>query len=252
MARTRTAGHDHQRTVALDGCLNFRDLGGYPTGDGRTVRWGQVYRSDALHLLTARDVDRLRDELGIADVIDLRSSAELQADGRGRLGDEPIRFHHVPLFDREAVGRVEASSAINLADRYFLLAEFAMRPIAQVIATIAETNGPAVYHCAAGKDRTGVVSAIILGLLGVADEIVVADYAMTQENLDQIIERLLATEGYQSMLAALPPDTLHAEPATMLSLLAKVGARYGSMRGYALAAGVAEATIERLRARLLG
>lgn len=243
--------HDRQRTVTLDGCLNFRDLGGYPTRDGKTVSWGQVYRSDALHLLSARDVARLRDELRLGDVIDLRSTEELQSDGRGLLAQEPIRFHHLPLFDGAALARDERKAAINLADRYFLLAEFAMHPIARVIATLAETTVPAVYHCAAGKDRTGVVSAVVLGLLGVENEIIVADYAMTQENLDEIIERLLATEGYQSMLAALPPDTLHAEPETMLSLLEKVRARYGSMRGYAVAAGVTEATIERLRDRLL-
>ena len=104
---------------------------------------------------------------------------------------------------------------MTLTDRYFLLAEFAKRPIAAVIGTLAATDAPAVYHCAAGKDRTGVVSAILLGLLGVPDEVIVADYAATQENLDAIIERLMSTEGYHDMLSALPPDTLHAEPQTM-------------------------------------
>jgi protein-tyrosine phosphatase len=126
-----------------------------------------------------------------------------------------------------------------------------MRPIARVITTLAETDTPAVYHCAAGKDRTGVVSAVLLSLLGVDDQVIIADYAMTQENLDQIIERLLATEGYQQMLAALPPDTLHAEPETMRALLAQIQGRYGSVHGYARAAGVADTTIERLRDRLV-
>jgi protein-tyrosine phosphatase len=239
------------RTIELDGCLNFRDLGGYPTHDGRTIRWGQVFRSDALHLLTASDVARLRDELCIGDVIDLRSTAELRAEGCGPLADEAIRFHHVPLFDGEMRDRREQAAAIDLADRYFLLAEFAKEPIARVITTLAETTAPVVYHCAAGKDRTGVVSAVILGLLGVDEKVIVADYALTQDNLDQIIERLLSTTGYQTMLRALPPDTLHARPQTMISLLDKLRAKYGSMQGYAEAAGVPAAAIERLRRRLV-
>src|SRR3989454_266391 len=156
-----------QRVIDLEGCLNFRDLGGYPTADGRTVRWQQVYRSDALHHLTPADVARVRDDLGVAAVVDLGSTA------------------------------------------------------------------------------------VLLGLLGVRDEMIVADYAATQENLEAIIERLMAAKGYQTMLSALPPDTLHAEAETMVAFLARIRERYGSMRGYARAAGVADAVVERLAERLL-
>jgi len=238
------------RTIELTGCLNFRDLGGYPTADGRAVRWRQVFRSDALHHLTPQDVARLRDELCLGDVIDLRSSAELRSEGRGPLAIEAMRFHHHPLYDGDAP-KAAPSPELTLTDRYFLLAEFAKRPIAQVIATLAATDAPAVYHCAAGKDRTGVVSAILLGVLGVPDEIIVADYAATQENLDAIIDRLMSTEGYHSMLSALPPDTLHAEPETMLGFLERMRERYGSMDAYAQSAGVGQAPLDRLRARLL-
>jgi len=240
-----------QRVVDLEGCLNFRDLGGYPAEDGRTVRWRLVYRSDALHRLTAADVARVRGELRVGTVIDLRSTAELRGDGRGPLAGEPISFHHVPLFDGEAARAESWDAADTLADRYVLLAEFARKPIARVLTALAEAADPAVYHCAAGKDRTGIVTAVLLGVLGVRDEIIVADYAASQENLDAIITRLLATESYQSMLAALPPDTLHAEAATMSTFLGRMRARHGSMHGYARAAGVTDAAIGRLAARLL-
>jgi protein-tyrosine phosphatase len=241
-----------QRLIALTGCLNFRDLGGYPTADGRTVRWRRLYRSDALHHLTDADVRRLRDELQVGDVIDLRSTSEIAADGRGPLAREPVHFHHLPLFDGAVrAGAEESSAEYTLADRYFLLAEFAREPIARIVTLIAEAEGPAVYHCAAGKDRTGVVSAILLGLLGVRDEVIIADYAASQENLDAIIARLLASEGYQTMLAALPPDTMHAEPETMVVLLARLRERHGSMREYARAAGVTDATLRRLETQLL-
>jgi protein-tyrosine phosphatase len=238
------------RTIDLAGCLNFRDLGGYPTADGRHVQWRQVFRSDALHHLTRQDVAQLRDGLRISDVIDLRSTAELASEGRGPLAQVAMRFHHHPLYDGDAP-KAAPSPDLTLSDRYVLLAEFAKPPIGRVIAALAATDAPAVYHCAAGKDRTGVVSAILLGLLGVPDEIVVADYAATQENLDAIVERLLSTKGYRDMLSALPPDTMHAEPQTMITFLERMRGRYGSMDEYARAAGVADEAIERLRERLV-
>jgi len=240
-----------KRRVDLEGCLNFRDLGGYPTEDGRCLRWGLVYRSDALHHLTAADVGRLQGELGIVEVIDLRSSAELRSDGRGALAAATIDFHHVPLFDGQMT-RPEGWAAVEtLADRYVLLAEFAKEPIARVLDVLGAEERPVVYHCAAGKDRTGVISAVLLGVLGVPDEVIVADYVATQEQLDAIIERLMAARGYRTMLAALPPDTMHAEGETMVRFLARVRERYGSMRGYAGSAGLDDATIGRLCGRLL-
>ena len=240
------------RTIALEGCLNFRDLGGYPTAAGRRVRWRQVFRSDALHLLTPADIAVIRDDLLVRDVIDLRSGAEVRSEGRGPLGEEDVRFHHVPLFDAEVRSEDrERAAQISLADRYVFLAELARERIGRVVGTIAAAEAGAVFHCAAGKDRTGVISAILLGLLGVPDELVVADYVATQENLDAIVERLNSLEGYRTMLAALPPDTMHADPETMAEFLGRVRERYGTMEDYARAAGVTETVLERLRDRLL-
>jgi len=239
------------RRIDLDGCFNFRDLGGYPTESGKRIRWRTMFRSDALHHLSAADADRVVDELAIGHIVDLRSTAELEAEGRGVLTRRTPSFHHLPLFDGDtSEGRAQAEE-ITLADRYFLMAEYARDPIARVIDTLAGSDTPAVYHCAAGKDRTGVISAILLGLLGVSDDLVVMDYAASQDQLDSIIERLMETEGYQEMFEQLPPDTLHAQPETMISLLARVRDQYGDMTGYVRDIGVAEQAIDRLRARLL-
>jgi protein tyrosine/serine phosphatase len=245
-----------ERLIDLEGCLNFRDLGGYPTADGRRLAWRRVYRSDGLHHLTEADARRLRDELRISDLIDLRSSAELELDGRGVLESEPMAFHHVPLFDGERPTSFDpkmqaAIDQMSLADRYWGLAEMAKQAIARVVQILAASPGGAVYHCAAGKDRTGVISAIVLSAIGVADELIVADYALSQQNLDAIIERLNASAGYKEMFEALPPDTLHAEPETMVSLLAKFSDGYGGVTGYLESAGVGPDTIERLRDNLL-
>ncbi len=240
-----------RRRIDLEGCYNFRDLGGYPTQDGARVRWRLLFRSDALHHVTPADVSRIVGEFAIGEIVDLRSTGELRSEGRGLLAEEAARFHHLPLFDSEVSEDTRQAAEYTLADRYFLMAEYAREPIARVIGTLADSTAPAVYHCAAGKDRTGVISAVLLSLLGVCDEIIVADYAASQENLDDIIDRLLASEGYQEMLEALPPETLHAEPETMVSLLERIRARYGSMHGYARDIGVSDASIERLRGRLL-
>jgi protein-tyrosine phosphatase len=243
---------DGQRFIRFAGCANFRDLGGYPTRSGRRLRSGQVFRSDALHLLTADDVTQFRDQLRIGQVIDLRSTAELRIDGRGLLGAEPIHFRHLPLFDGAATASRALPADMDLADRYFSIVNHGMQPIGRVVTAIAESTDPTVYHCAAGKDRTGVISALLLGLLDVDDETIISDYALTQERLQQITERLAADQGYwTAAIRTLPPDTLHARPQTMIAFLEQLQAKYGSTRAYARAAGVSDRTLEQLRERLL-
>jgi hypothetical protein len=94
-----------ERRVIVDGCHNFRDLGGYPTTDGGALRWRQLFRADGLHSLSSTGIATVRDELKLGDIVDLRSSYELEIDGRGPLADEPIRFHHLPLFDSGNTGQ---------------------------------------------------------------------------------------------------------------------------------------------------
>ncbi len=107
-------------------------------------------------------------------------------------------------------------------------------------------DSSAVYHCAAGKDRTGVISCVLLSLLGVDEELIVADYALSQESMDDIIGRLNESEGYEKMWDELPPETLHALPETMRDLLTLVAERWGSMQGYASEAGLADDVLARL------
>jgi len=240
-----------ERRIDLPGCDNFRDLGGYPARGGMRLRWRRVFRSDALHDLTPEAADRVVDELGVGAIVDLRSTGEVGAHGRGQLRDRSPTYHHLPLFDGPLAVDPASAQPLTLADRYFLIVEQAKAPIARVLTALAESSTPVVYHCTAGKDRTGLISAIVLGLLGVPDEIIVADYAATQENLDAIIDRLTKSAGYRVALDQLPADTLHAKPATMLSLLDRLCDRYGSFRGYASDIGLSDAVLGRLEAGLL-
>jgi protein-tyrosine phosphatase len=240
-----------ERRIDLPGCVNFRDLGGYPTRGGMRLRWRRLFRSDALHGLTPEGVDRFVDELGIGAIVDLRSTGEVGAEGRGELRDRAPVYHHLPLFDGPLTADPESANRLTLAGRYFLMAERAKASVARIVTALAECSTPAVYHCAAGKDRTGLISAIVLGLLDVPDEFIVADYAATQENLDAIIDRLTQSVGYREALENLPPETLHAKPETMFSLLDQLRDRYGSFRGYANDIGLSDAVIDRLKGGLL-
>jgi protein-tyrosine phosphatase len=240
-----------ERRIDLPGCANFRDLGGYPARDGMRLRWRRLFRSDALYGLTAEGVDRVVGELGIGAVVDLRSTGEVGADGRGTLRDRISVYHHLPLFEGPLTTDPELVNRLTLAERYFLIAERAKLPIARVVTALAECSTPAVYHCSAGKDRTGLISAIVLGLLGVPDEFIVADYAASQDNLAAIIDRLAQSVSYRDVIDNLPADTLHAKPATMFSLLDQLRDRYGSFRGYANDIGLSDAVIHRLEGGLL-
>jgi protein tyrosine/serine phosphatase len=242
-----------ERRIELDGCVNFRDLGGYPTAEGRALRWRVLFRSDALHALSPSDVAHLRDEIGMSDVVDLRSSFELDAEGRGPLESEPIDFHHTPLFDGD-VRRAETAAAdrlTTLAERYIGMLELASGPIARVVEILSSASGAAVFHCAAGKDRTGVISAVLLGAVGVPDELIVADYALSAERIDAIIERVMGMQGYQDTLETLPPDTLHAKPETMETVLEHVASRHGDMAQYLRQSGLPDEALDRLRERFL-
>lgn len=241
-----------KRSIELDGCVNFRDLGGYPTADGGSLRWRTLFRSDALHALSPEDVRRIRDELAMSDIVDLRSTFELTSEGRGPLGEEPIAFHHTPLFDGDPSAREHGMAAqMSLGDRYLGMMEMAHAKIANVVRILANAKAGALYHCAAGKDRTGVISAVLMGALGVSDELIVADYALSGERIDEIIARVMSMKGYQDTLHDMPEDTLHAHPESMETVVTGVAQRWGSMAGYLREGGLEAADLERLRAKCL-
>lgn len=197
----------------------------------------------------------LRDELALSDIVDLRSSGELAVEGRGPLARESIRFHHTPLFDGDmkAVGPESAMAVhtMTLGERYVGLLEMARDPIARAVRVLASARGGAVYHCAAGKDRTGIISAVLLGALGVPDDLIVADYALSGERIDAIIDRVMSMKGYEEALRSMPEDTLHAKPESMQAVVAHVDSRHGSMSDYLRSAGVEDRVLDQLRSKCL-
>ncbi|MFG2972929.1 tyrosine-protein phosphatase [Streptomyces sp. NPDC048331] len=238
------------RHVEFERLHNFRDLGGYRSADGRTVRWGTVYRADSLGKLTGDDWERFL-ELGIGTVIDLRYPWE--ADAKGRV-PEAERFHYVNLsIEHRPYDQAEIDPDIDpwryLADRFAEVTEDGADEIRQVVEELAQASGPAVFHCTSGKDRTGLIGAFLLTLLGVERADVLTDFALTE----------LATERLAADWRAAHPDRVMKwpsygrAPAVIMELvLADLETRYGSVRGYLTdRVGLRERTVEQLRDRLL-
>lgn len=246
---------DHpDRHLPFEGAFNFRDLGGYPTVDGRTVRWKRLYRADAVHRLPDTELDVLA-ERGVRTIVDLRTASELE---HGHLHDDDRGLHHVHL---DVLGTTwkpdelpdDADAAQVLGDLYIAMLTIGPGALRDALVLLADPDRlPAVFHCAAGKDRTGVLAAMILSLLGVDDEVIVADYAISGANMDRLIERLQRDrpEALTTMNEQ-PSAYLAAPPAAMERFLAHVRAQFGSVPDWVRANGVTQTSIDALRAGLL-
>lgn len=239
--------------IDLVGAGNFRDVGGFVCQDGSVVRCGRVYRADALHCLVAADVAKL-DELGIAGVFDLRSDEELRKDGVGVFA-ETHNHVHVPLvavtlspFDADIDWR-----AIDLQQRYVEMLEVGGAAIRTIFEALAGPESrPLVFHCTGGKDRTGVVAALLLRTLGVDDEEIVADYSRSQEYLAQLLRRYreqLVSSGLDAQAIAYLASS---PPRRMRYTLGELDRRWGSTLDYLNGIGVSADVIDGLRFNLLG
>lgn len=241
-----------ERLVPLAGAHNFRDLGGYRTAEGRTTRRGRLFRSDALHELTSDDLEVLR-SIGVSAIVDLRTRAELQRSGRGLLAAEPAQFVHLSVTDVEA-GESVAAPAFHavLAERYLWYLEVGRRAVADVLSLIGDpASQPLVFHCAAGKDRTGVVAALVLDILGVDHRTIVDDYVVTATRMDLIMERFARDPFLATRIHDVPPHAFAVEAGTMEMFLKLVAERHGSSEEWALDAGVSATSIAAMRRTLL-
>jgi protein-tyrosine phosphatase len=231
--------------------VNFRDLGGYVGLDGRTIKWRHLFRADGLSHLTSRDHQVVR-QLGVATVIDLRTDDEV---GRDRFDAEatPVTYHHAPLLKATRTSEDFDAAPFLLTDTYTTMLADAGHEIRLAVEVIAaEDNHPVIFHCAAGKDRTGVLAALLLGLLGVDDETIVADYALTERAMGALRDLLIQRMPEQAeRLVELGDRVMSAEASNMVQLLGVIEERWGSIPAYAASIGISEATIESLRDGLL-
>jgi protein tyrosine/serine phosphatase len=268
------------RWVRLDGTTNTRDLGGLPTADGGRTLPGRILRSDNLQTLSDADVRRLVQEIGLREVIDLRTSAEVLLEGRGPLRDRPDvvhrhftllpeRGHYTDVFaveDDDPLDNVPADWVESLLPQQAGLDDQSEPPAVRAYlgylghrgqavvdalrALASRQDGVSVVHCAAGKDRTGVVVALTLAVAGVPHEEIVADYAMTAEVIDALVAKLSASPTYGDDMARRDVASHTPRAETMHRVLTVLDQRFDGPLGWLDAHGFGAADRRALRARL--
>jgi protein tyrosine/serine phosphatase len=246
--------------------VNVRDLGGLPTTDGGTTVPGRLLRSENLQELTADDISRLVDEIGLTTVVDLRSTNEVTVEGPAPLDALPgVRHAHHPVL-REFLDVSDTAKAALLTEmaeedreRYpddfmcgHYLGYLENRPdeVTGALRSIATAPGAAIVHCAAGKDRTGVVVALALTVAGVEPEVIVADYMATDERLEAIVGRLARSRMYSDGVTSRPVQAHAPRAETMKAFLEQLDARYGGLDAWLAGHGFGPAEAGQLRAKL--
>ncbi len=242
---------DPRRALVLEAAHNVRDLGGYTIGDGRTIAWGRLWRADGLGRLTTADLEALA-PLQLATIIDLRTTTEVETAGRFPYEQHPVDLVHLPVVDVTWVHE-ELPSFDDHDDPEV---EFLAWAYADMLADGGPRFGdalrhlarpgvlPAMFHCAAGKDRTGILAALLLAGLGVDDDVIAADYALTAAAM----LRMRSFWAAQSPEAAarldeVPSMLLAARPEAMVRTLAALREAHGSIAAYLESIGVDEATV---------
>ena len=258
------------RWIEIEGVANMRDLGGLPTTDGARTAWRRLIRSDNLQDLSTEAVDHLVEEIGVRDIVDLRSETELHVFGDGPLRVlETLQHHHHSLLpDRAFADRVPGAERADTglgspwtkydgrrdarfwADHY--LGYLSQRPdsVSAALDVIARSGGATIVHCAAGKDRTGTVVAMALSVAGVPDEVIIEDYVLSDERITRILDRLSDHPVYGEALKSQPVEDQRPKAASMETILASLRDGFGGAQGWLRAQGWSEEQVLSLRRRL--
>lgn len=229
-----------QIPIDLRARFNFRDLGGVPTRDGRRIARGRLYRGASLHELDAEELERFR-SLGVGTVIDLRTRLEFEHPEYPPL--RSLETHNLPLFeDLPTLSDGPDEVSEKMAALYMSLLEVGRSGIASSLALLAEPERyPVAFFCSAGKDRTGVLAAIVLAIAGVADEEIARDYARTDASMDAQLS-WIAENDPDRWDKSVPHGVYRAHARTMRLFLAQVEEHYGGLDAYVREIGVAEET----------
>ena len=247
----------YSRHIGFELVCNFRDLGGYLTLGGRKVAWRRLFRSAELRHLSKRDLIRLREETGLISVIDLRNATELERQGIGSLNELGFQYYNVPLItdSRDSNKEIELLRGYtNMGEVYlfYIRHKEIGRRVVEVLRIIAKpVNHPVVFHCAAGKDRTGILAAIVLSVLGVTDDDIIDDYTLSAPYMRELSNRLNSNPKIAEDTKVLPSYTWEATPESMSLFLSMLKQEYGSAREYAEIHGAEVPLFNRLESGLL-
>ncbi|TDE40109.1 tyrosine-protein phosphatase [Antarcticimicrobium sediminis] len=250
---TKTRPRDRHLPIA--GTYNIRDLGGYGTRSGRKTEWRRFLRADSVHRMDKGGIDLLLDE-GLRTVIDLRTPAELEEAPSLLAGLSGVEFLNVPLFEDLApatMGLQSSTEADPLLAFYLSALETRHAAIRDILSAMAEAPGGAVmFNCTAGKDRTGLVAAMLLGLAGVRQEDIIADYVMTADLIPGLVAEFLERSRQKGGDVASYEKMLRSPAGTMSTALDSIEKRHGSIPQYLRAAGLSGADAASLRKKLVG
>ena len=250
--------HCYSRHINFESVLNFRDLGGYSAQGGRTIAWRRLFRSGELHHMTSHDITRLKEEIRLRSVIDLRGSVQQELLGVGPLNEIGVKYYSIPLSiitDRVNDRGKELFRDFSNSGEVYLYRvrnkEYGRR-IVDALEIIADPeNHPLVLHCNAGKDRSGILAAVVLGVLGVPDEDIIIDYTLTAPYMKEFINRWNNDPRTAEVHKNLPEYQLKASPESMALFLSTLNKEYGSVRGYVMVQGAEVSLFNRLERALL-
>lgn len=247
-----TANHDHHdaRFIALNGTLNTRDLGGLPVvGNGKTHS-GVFYRSDIPMQLAEADFERLHD-LGLRTVIDLRQPQELERDPNSLATHSDIDYQNVEIWGHIDAAGAQPSDPFDITAFYIRALDHAGSAFVRVLTLLADAPGAALFHCTAGKDRTGLVAALLLEAVGVDRATIVEDFALTHDRIEPLRQRLLADAEGRGIKRSDFARLLGATPDLIGPALEHLDARFGGAIGYLESNGLTPETLEKLRHKLV-
>jgi protein-tyrosine phosphatase len=239
-----------RRLLRWEGCPNARDLGGYPTEDGRETGWGEILRSDNTHGLTENGRKALL-ESRVRTIIDVRRTFEVAGWPSPFASHPDVMYHHISFEDE---GQPEIANDVPLAEMYLRMLKRDRAGVAAILTAIAQApSGPVLFHCHAGKDRTGMIAALLLRLAGVPIEVAAEDYALTLETLHERDQEWVAGATTPEERAQRLRDLERWSSTThvMERVLSTIDEEYGSAEGYMQWVGVEDENIRMLRERLL-
>jgi protein-tyrosine phosphatase len=256
--------------IPLDGAVNARDLAGVPVAGGGHVLPGVLLRSDNLQDLTPQDIETLVERHGVRVVVDLRTSHERRSEGPGPIeADDRVRIAHHSLYPETGGGTdldLDVATIMPWGEGFTgewgdetrtvqaYLGYMRRRPdsIVAALRLIATSDGATLVHCAAGKDRTGVVVALSLAVAGAAVDAIAGDYLATTENIEGIVARLASTATYSSEVSVDDVADHAPEPGAMERVLQLIDQEYGGVAAWLVRHGFTAEEQARLRARLTG
>lgn len=239
---------ERPRFVVVAGLHNLRDVGGYAVDGGGTTRWGLLYRGGALEDLGAASHEPMAG-IGLRTIVDMREDTELE-DLPPSLFPAGVTGHRNPLYR----GRISIAEMDTLEEIYREILAVCAPEIVAVLELLAGPDAlPALVHCSAGKDRTGLVIGLLLSALGVSDDLVARDYGITESAWsDDERERMVRKGLAMGAKATRIDELIGSPPALMHAILAWVRSEYGSAEGYLLAGGLRPESLDSLRDRLVG